>query len=83
MNLKIETSRLILRSWAEEDMEELRRGLDDLKLARWLAFVPHPYLASDAEEWIKKCRETRTAGALPSAYEFAVELKSDSGFALS
>jgi hypothetical protein len=43
MDVKIETSRLTLRPWGEEDIEQLTLGLNDLKLAKWLAFVPHPY----------------------------------------
>lgn len=75
VNVKIETPRLILRPWREEDVEQLRQGLNDLNVAKWLAFVPHPYSAADAKNWIKKCREIASAGIRPAAYEFAVELK--------
>lgn len=75
MGIKIETSRLILRPWSEDDIEQLTQRLNDLKLARWLAIVPHPYLTSHAENWIKRCQETSNAGGRPGAYEFAIELK--------
>ena len=75
MDSKIETSRLNLRPWDEADIDHLTQGLNDLKLAKWLAFVPHPYSTSDAENWIKRCHALLSAGAQPVAYEFAVELK--------
>ena len=77
MNVKIETPRLILRPWSEEDTEQLTVGLNDLELATWLAFVPHPYSRLDAKNWIRRCREISSAGNQPVAYEFAIELKSD------
>lgn len=77
MDMQIETPRLVLRPWHEDDVEQLVAGLNDLELAKWLAFVPHPYTISDAGNWIKHCRELAGAGTRPSAYEFAVERKSD------
>lgn len=75
MEIRIETPRLVLRPWAEDDIEQLARGLNDLKLAKWLAFVPHPYLPSHAKDWVKRCHEISNAGIRPVAYEFAVELR--------
>ena len=75
MDIKIETMRLTLRAWGEEDIEQLTLGLNDLKLAKWLAFVPHPYSTSHARSWIERCRELSNAGIRPAAYEFAIELK--------
>lgn len=75
MGVKIETPRLTLRPWGEEDVEQLVLGLNDLKLARWLAFVPHPYSTSDAKNWIKRCQEISSENSRPSAYEFAIELR--------
>ena len=60
MDIKIETSRLTLRPWGEEDIEQLTLGLNDLKLAKWLAFVPHPYSTAHAKDWIKDARRFRT-----------------------
>ncbi|MEP7455786.1 GNAT family N-acetyltransferase [Phyllobacterium sp. SB3] len=74
-DIKIETSRLTLRPWREEDIEQLTLGLNDLKLAKWLAFVPHPYSTSNVKDWVKRCQEISNAGSRPVAYEFAVELK--------
>lgn len=77
MDIRIETSRLTLRPWGEEDIEQLALGLNDLNLAKWLAFVPHPYSTSHAQDWIKRCQEIPNAGIRPVAYEFAVELRSE------
>ncbi len=74
MDARLETPRLLLRPWASQDVEQLTLGLNDLNVARWLAFVPHPYLTSHAEEWIARCQDI-AANPRPSAYEFAVELK--------
>jgi RimJ/RimL family protein N-acetyltransferase len=75
VDVKIETLRLTLRPWGEQDIEQLTLGLNDLELAKWLAFVPHPYSRSDAQSWIRRCQEISNAGVRPTAYEFAVELK--------
>ena len=75
MDIRIETSRLTLRPWGEDDIEQLTLGLNDLEVAKWLAFVPHPYSTSDARGWINRCQEIAKAAARPTAFEFAVELK--------
>ena len=77
MGITIETSRLTLRPWGEEDIEHLTLGLNDLKVAKWLAFVPHPYSTSHARDWIKRCQEIANAGGRPVAFEFAVELRTE------
>jgi ribosomal-protein-alanine N-acetyltransferase len=77
VGIRIETSRLTLRPWDEEDVERLALGLNDLDVAKWLAFVPHPYSTSHARDWVRRCREISNAGARPVAYEFAVELRSE------
>jgi RimJ/RimL family protein N-acetyltransferase len=76
VDIKIETPRLTLRPWGEEDIEQLMLGLNDLETAKWLAFVPHPYFASHAKDWIKRCQEVSNASTRPIEYEFAVELRS-------
>jgi len=75
VDVKIETSRLTLRPWGEEDIKQLTLGLNDLELAKWMAFVPHPYSTSHARDWVKRCQEISNASSRPVAYEFAVELK--------
>ena len=72
-DVEIRTARLTLRPWRPEDIEALILGLDDLEVARWLAFVPHPYTRPDAERWIDRCRAIATASGRPVAYEFAIE----------
>jgi len=75
MDISIETARLTLRPWGETDIDALKQGLNDLNLAKWLAFVPHPYATSHAKDWIARCRQISSGGVRPVAYEFAVELK--------
>lgn len=75
MDVTLGTPRLILRPWVEADIEQLTSGLNDFELAKWLAFVPHPYSRLDAQNWIGRCLELSKAGAPRTAYEFAVELK--------
>ncbi|HEV2513411.1 GNAT family protein [Bosea sp. (in: a-proteobacteria)] len=77
MDIRIETSRLILRPWSEADIEQLTLGLNDIEVAKWLAFVPHPYTTSHAMDWVKRCQQIASAGTEPTAYEFAIELSSE------
>ncbi len=69
--MRLDTARLALRPWSQTDLADLIEGLNDLAVARWLAFVPHPYTQADAERWITHC--LHSAG--PDAYHFAIELK--------
>lgn len=75
--MRLETKRLILRDWKMGDIEDLFEGLNNLDVARWLAFVPHPYTKTHAKAWIKHCIEAAKGKARRRAYEFAIELKSE------
>ena len=75
--MRLETKRLILREWRKTDAEDLVEGLNDFRVAKWLAFVPHPYAKKNAEEWIKYCIENSKKGKGRSSYDFAIELKSE------
>jgi len=75
--MKLETKRLILRDWRKEDIKDLVDGLNNLGVARWLAFVPHPYTRKHAEAWISHCMDTAKTRARRRTYEFAIELKSE------
>ena len=76
MDFRIETSRLVLRPWTEDDIGPLAIALNEFEIARWLAFVPHPYTTAHASAWVERCRTFATAGDRPAALEFAVDLKS-------
>jgi ribosomal-protein-alanine N-acetyltransferase len=76
MKMRLETERLMLRDWEWRDLSDLVEGLNDLSTTKWLAFVPHPYSEADAKKWIEFCLSLNVAGQR-SAYEFAVELKSE------
>lgn len=69
---KIETPRLVLRPWRATDVDALAAALDDMEIARWMAFVPHPYTPLHARAWIDKCLTKP-----PDARDFAITLKSD------
>jgi ribosomal-protein-alanine N-acetyltransferase len=73
--MTLETRRLILREWNENDVEDLVEGLNNIEVSKWLAFVPYPYTKNDAEKWIKICIEDAKKGVDRTSYEFAVELK--------
>ncbi len=75
--MKLETQRLILREWSKRDIPDLIEGLNDFEVSRWLALVPHPYTKKDAEDWVAFCGEHAKKGKDRSAYEFAIELKSE------
>lgn len=72
----LETHRLILREWTLNDVDDLVEGLNDIEVAKWLAFVPHPYTITDAEKWVRYCIENSNEENRGNAYHFAIELKS-------
>jgi ribosomal-protein-alanine N-acetyltransferase len=75
--LRLETARLVLRDWTPSDIPALIAGLNDLNVARWLAFVPHPYTRADAERWVTHCATLAAAGRERTAYEFAIATKAE------
>lgn len=48
----VETERLVLRPLGPGDAPWIVDGVGDLKVARWLATVPHPYAETDARSFI-------------------------------
>lgn len=68
--LLLETERLILRPWKENDVKDLQEGLNNLEVSKWLAFVPYPYTLEDAKKFI-------TSAFNSNNYEFAIVLKSE------
>ena len=77
MKTTLETEALILRPWRLEDIDQLVEGLNDIDVARWLAFVAHPYSRSDGLKWIEHCQQLSRDEGTPCDYEFAIERKSD------
>ncbi len=49
----IESKRLILRDWKDEDIDDLVEGLNNINVAKWLAGVPVPYTKEDAKNFIE------------------------------
>ncbi len=74
--MRLETARLVLRDWEQTDLPDLVEGLNDLSVSKWLAFVPYPYTEKEAQLWLDSCTVSSHPGKR-SAYEFAVELKSE------
>ena len=72
----LETSRLILRDWAENDADDLAEGLNDIAISKWLAMVPFPYTIENAHGFIDYCIENAGSGN-KSSYNFAIELKTE------
>jgi [ribosomal protein S5]-alanine N-acetyltransferase len=75
--MKLETPRLILREWRNSDLKDLVEGLGDLAVAKWLAFVPHPYTSKHAAAWLDCCAANAKSRPRRS-YDFAIVLKSES-----
>ena len=49
----IEGKRILLRSWKDEDINDLIEGLNNINVSRWLANIPYPYTIKDAKEFIE------------------------------
>ena len=77
MNIVLETEALILRPWRPEDIDQLVEGLNNIEVAQWLAFVPHPYSRADALKWLEHCQRLWSREGAQGGYEFAIEHKMD------
>ncbi len=55
--MRIETERLVLRHWSDDDAEALARHANNRRV--WINLrdrFPHPYTLQHAREWIGRCR---------------------------
>lgn len=52
----IESKRIILKSWEDDDVEGLVEGLNNLNVAKWMAGVPYPYTENDAKNFIERSK---------------------------
>ena len=69
-DLVIETERLLLRAYREEDADDLVEGLNNLNVSKWMSTVPFPYTRKDALDFIHHSLENHL-------YNFAIVLKSE------
>ncbi|MFK7835733.1 MAG: GNAT family N-acetyltransferase [Sulfitobacter sp.] len=54
MTLTLQSDRLVLRPFREDDAEPVTRFIGNLDVSRWLTHVPHPYALADAQWFIEK-----------------------------
>ena len=43
----IESKRIILRNWEDNDVEDLVEGQNNINVGKWMASVPFPYTEKD------------------------------------
>ena len=53
----IDGKRIILRTWKDEDMNDLIEGLNNLNVSKLLAAVPYPYTRKDANDFISYAKK--------------------------
>jgi RimJ/RimL family protein N-acetyltransferase len=70
--LEIETARLLLRSFRDDDLGELLSLAGNWRAARWLSTMPHPYTKADGREWIARVQQDH---ATSRPRRFAIALK--------
>ena len=44
---------LVLRPWADDDVDAIVAGCNDPDVARWIPTIPHPYTEEDARAFIR------------------------------
>src|SRR6266700_3720226 len=67
----IETQRLSLRSYREDDLSDLVTLIGNWEVARWVSTVPHPYTEAHGHQWIASVREEHAA-AHPRRFAIAL-----------
>lgn len=73
----LETSRLLLRNWDEDDIDSLVEGLNNIEVSKWLVTIPYPYTQKDALKFFEFCFHRTNEHEDRTSYEFAIELKSE------
>ena len=51
--MEIESKRIILRSFKDDDIQDLVEGLNNINVSKWMGGVPFPYTESDAKKFIE------------------------------
>ena len=54
--MKIESKRIILRSFEDDDIQDLVEGLNNINVSKWMGGVPFPYTESDARYFIEQAK---------------------------
>ena len=68
----IETARLRLRAYRDDEHADLVAMAGNWEVARWLSHLPHPYSDEDGRAWIAHVRQEHATGRPRS---FAIALK--------
>jgi RimJ/RimL family protein N-acetyltransferase len=58
----LETPRLRLRTWREDEIERITTARTNQATAHFLPFIPQPFTAEDARFWLKDMAEQAAAG---------------------
>ena len=48
----VDTARLLLRPWRDDDVPDITLACNDALISRWLSALPAPYTESDAREYL-------------------------------
>ena len=51
--MEIESKRIILRSFKDDDIQDLVEWLNNINVSKWMGGVPFPYTESDAKKFIE------------------------------
>ena len=54
---------VVLRPWAESDLDELLTCFEDPTISHWLPMIPYPYTEADARAWFATLEPRRAAGS--------------------
>ncbi|EFD92194.1 MAG: GCN5-related N-acetyltransferase [Candidatus Parvarchaeum acidophilus ARMAN-5] len=74
--MKLETTRLILRTAKKNDWKDIFEGASDLEIAKNTLLIPHPYRKVDAVNFIAHCIKEQ-GKKNSSHYDLFIELKAD------
>lgn len=53
----IDSKRIILRFWRDDDINDLLEGLNNINVSKWMSGVPYPYTKQDAENFISYAKQ--------------------------
>ena len=68
----IETARLLLRPFLDDDLADLVALIGNWEVVRWVSSVPYPYTEADGRDWIAVVRKDHATGR---PRRFAIALK--------
>jgi RimJ/RimL family protein N-acetyltransferase len=65
--VELSDGEVTIRSWREDDLDDLVAAINDQEIARWMPMIPHPYSEADGRAYLARAPRREGAFAVVAA----------------